>query len=419
MKLSRKLRKTKRCKTRNSRKRKSKNARKQGKIKLQNGGEPFTSLLQTRLRPNTTGVISTNRIDLTNAIYPHGNRLLQFIKDINWHNFNERLPSPGGIPIVLDSTPYAIFGGAAFEIYGSAYRNIVDINNHVTSTADIDVMVNVQMNRPLLLEDGEVSIANEFHTFLTPLFNKLKNDIGHYFENIELVIEDIDRIRINISVLDSKGNLLKDHAIEFLMMFYYSKDIYDKNAALVEYDNDKFYRCTPFPADFEEDDKEGEPCDKLKTYSKVHETILIKGFNVVSLWNEVNTTINTFAVSKNINKDYDKNISRIGRIKFGLELLLILYVEYPEDFLISHFKNDYMTEYIHKFIMCHQRFDFIGFKPKKNSEKIYVDVKAIFELIYNKYHLINKSPVKERYAALIKTLLNKPRCRQFLEPMLN
>jgi hypothetical protein len=422
MKSSRKLRKTKRCKTRNSIKHKLKNARISRKIKLHNGGELFTSFLQTRLKPNTKGIRSTNRIDLTNALYPHGNRLLQFVKDINWHNFNERLPSPDGIPIVLDSTPYAIFGGAAFEIYGSVYSDILDINNYVTSTADIDVMVNVQMNRPLYLEDVEVSIANEFLTFLTPLFNQLKKDVGYFFETIELVIEDIDRVRINISILDSKGVLLKDHAVEFLMMFYYSKDPYVKKAAHFEYgkyDNDKFYRCAPFPPDFEEEDKEGEPCDKVKTYSKVLETISIKGFNVVSLWSEVDTTVLTFVGSRNINKDYDKNISRIGRIKFGLQLLLILFIEYPRNILISHFGNEYVTKNIQKIIACHHKIDFIGFKPTKNDERIYVNFILIFELIYKKYHLVNESPIKERYGNLVKILLEKPRCAKFLDPMLN
>lgn len=358
------------------------------------------------LRPNHEGMIGKNRIEWSNLVYPHGIRFLSLIRSIKWSKF--KLPSPENIQIVLDSTPYSIFGGAAFALYGSVYEKVLNYN--VSSTADIDVTVNIQMNRPNFIRETEISIVKDFHNFLEPIFIRLKEDIGEYFENVELVIEEEDRVRVNVTI-NSNGKKVTDHVIEFLMKFYYSNEPYDKLRIENEpFDNEKIYTCEAWPDNYTDEDTEGEQCRKSHTYEKVLQTIKIGNLNVSSLWTETSQTISSLLVKSHASTILDKNISRLGRIRYGIELLLTLFITKPKDILITHLDKISLEKQINSLFMCIPNEKVFGFKTK-DSSIAFVDVGQIFSKIYDKYH---DSEFKNRFNELVSILRKRPNCIKYI-----
>jgi hypothetical protein len=357
--------------------------------------------------PRTDEVVSDKRKLWIERIYPHSMHLLQTIQKIKWEDF---MYKDDNNIIRLDQNPYVIFGGSAHEIYNAneTYHNLISMESLVNSTADIDVMVNVQMNKELYDPETEGKIVQDFLLYIKPQMDELRKNFGDDFEKVDITIEEGDRIRVNLTVSDF-DNTIEDHALEFIFNFFYHDEKKDKS----------YYRWMKNSEWYDDSIEEGDFTEFVKefTYHHASDSVMIDGYRVRSLWLELKTNINILFASQKTKKsnDYDKFKSRVGRATYALTLLLELYIVHENDILISKYTEKEIETNIQDSFFCNillKTPQKIGFIDKKGKSH-FVDIKQIIHSLRNKYE--ESSP--QRFKKLINIIEKRAGCKDFLKEL--
>jgi hypothetical protein len=200
-----------------------------------NNSIPISNFVKDTTKPF---IFYRKRRDWVAQMYPYSEYLINIIKNIKWNKFKYTLQyNNTNLNISLGKTPYSFFGGSCLEFYNanSYYHSLEDLNDYVSTTADIDMEVNIIISFNQL---PNISEKKQIETKITDLFiefiNKEIEIIKSLFENIVDNIEIKTEKRLGVKIINIMLTLngYSDHIIEiFINVYYYdyTNDTYDIN----------------------------------------------------------------------------------------------------------------------------------------------------------------------------------------------
>jgi hypothetical protein len=250
-------------------------------------------------------------------LYPYGEYIINIFKNINWNELSDILEKDKVTPNI--SIQYYFFGGCNIELYNKYYKDLEDLNNYISPTADIDIGLNIFIN-------STEEIHYEGGIYKEYLLNFIKNKFAIILNILKDVTDDIkiemlhDRIQIIVKIDD-----YSDHVLEVLYIFYILRD----GDYINLYNSDKF--------------------DYLEN------GIIIKNnYRLRNLWYETfrNSQIicneklyKPICYKKNNNLlNIDKTLNRLKRFEWSIRILMKLLVIYDINDELILFLHNYKDQ---------------------------------------------------------------------------